>query len=236
MKTYNGQEGSFLIERKYNGVFLKARLGEAYKRGNQKNCWDTLSKNIQDLFVTDTFVCGELYFPEKEEPSEVLKLVNKDKLAFVAHNIDIPKYNWTDKRFTLQQMGFHIPEMVDCVRTEDLIPLAIELGIEGWVLKEHPGGEMFKLKPIKTTDLVVIGIQPGKGKYIGMCGALICADADGKEMCRCSGMTDEVRKSIDSSWLGNIVEVAYGSIGSNGRLIFPRFIRARDDKTTADRF
>jgi hypothetical protein len=234
MRTYNGHEGQFLVERKYNGVFLKARHGEAYKRGNEKNCWGTLSKHIQDLFSTDIFVSGELYFPEKEEPSEVLKLINKDKLAFVAHNVDLPNYTWTGKRIYLEQQGFKVPETTPF--TDNLIEQAEEQGIEGWVLKELPWGEMYKLKPVKTTDLVVIGVQHGKGKYSGMCGALICADVDGKEMCRCSGMTDEVRQSIDASWVGKIVEVAYGSIGSNGRLIFPRFIQVRDDKSIADRF
>jgi len=121
--------------------------------------------------------------------------------------------------------------------TEELLRWAEKAGDEGWVLKGGNYRDWFKLKPIKTIDLVVTGFKDGNGKFLGLVGALRCSvvNEHGKmiEVACCSGMDDNTRLDITKSDLGRIVEVKYQYVTSKGRLRHPRFKCWRDDKTSA---
>jgi hypothetical protein len=104
---------------------------------------------------------------------------------------------------------------------------------EGWVLKTYHYSQWYKVKKRHTVDLVVTGIEPGKGKYEGQAGALICSCWNVNryiEICKCSGMTDEQRRNINGNCVGKVCEVAYQEVGALGRLRHPSFIRWREDK------
>jgi len=117
---------------------------------------------------------------------------------------------------------------------EQMLSDAVDLGIEGWVLKRSNYLNWYKLKPVREIDCFVTGFTEGKGKYIGGVGALkVSIFLDGKlfEIARSSGMDDMIRWSIDEDEdLGRVCEIKYDSIGAKGRLYLPRFIRWRDDK------
>lgn len=122
---------------------------------------------------------------------------------------------------------------------EALLTLARAKGCEGWVLKNYNYRDWWKLKPTPTVDCVVTGTRPGKGKYVGMVGALVVAlrNGDGSltEVAAVSGMTDDERKKMSPAIVTErICEVAYQYVGSGGRLRHPRFIRWRDDKPAAE--
>jgi hypothetical protein len=116
--------------------------------------------------------------------------------------------------------------------------------IEGWVFKNGDGHESAKWKPTKTMDVVVTGFREGRGKYLGLVGALECAVYDryarpGDEpaellpVANVSGMDDATRIEIsadESFYAGRVCEVKYQYVGSKARLRHPRFVRWRDDK------
>jgi len=123
--------------------------------------------------------------------------------------------------------------------------LQLEKGREGivaknmfhlWQPKRSP--DWVKFKAIKTADLRVVQIIPGKGKYTGMMGALEIASDDGAVKTSVgTGFSDAQRELLNSSRIiGQIVEVAYNSIihnkDSTTSLYLPRFIKFRTDKST----
>lgn len=123
--------------------------------------------------------------------------------------------------------------------TEDMLVSAARAAeIEGWVLKQANYEGWYKVKPVRSVDCVVTGFKDGRGKYLGLVGALrVSAEIDGtyRELAAVSGMTDEQRVSIDEDRdLGRVVEVEYQDVGNGGRLIHPRFGRWRDDKPAAE--
>ena len=111
--------------------------------------------------------------------------------------------------------------------------LAIMRGIEGFVLKSHSyvPNRMYKVKPVFTADLIIDGFVDGRGKYLGLIGAIVCIDGSGKTVCKVSGMTDAVRIGLEHSDIGRVIEVAYQKVTKGEKLRHPRFKRFRDDKT-----
>lgn len=119
-------------------------------------------------------------------------------------------------------------------------------GYDGAILR-HPegqwivagngtGGEIIKVKPAKTWDLMVIGVTCGKGKYENTLGALIVKRKDGTQF-EVSGMTDAER---DAWWadpdliIGRIVEVEAMGEYPSGKLREPRYKGIRFDKKEPD--
>lgn len=88
-----------------------------------------------------------------------------------------------------------------------------------------------KIKEELSVDVRVTGIKEGKGKYVGMCGALY-VDHRGKRV-KVSGMNDAQRELFwnrPKSIVGKLIEVVYQEETVHGSLRHPRFKRVRDDK------
>ncbi len=111
---------------------------------------------------------------------------------------------------------------------------AVDLDIEGWVLKNCNYEEWWKVKPQKTIDAIVTGFKEGNGKYLGGVGALkvsVYIDDKFREIASVSGMDDATRWDIDEDEdLGRVCEVEYQELGNKKRLIHAHFVRWRDDK------
>ena len=117
-------------------------------------------------------------------------------------------------------------------------------GQEGIILKDMTG--IWQDKRVKTQvkfkaeldcDLLVVGVQPGTGKYEGMVGALLCESSDGVVKVDVgSGLSDDDRKRDD--YIGKIVAVTYNARIKNKQgeesLFLPRLIEVREDKSEAD--
>lgn len=126
----------------------------------------------------------------------------------------------------------------------------LSAGEEGTILKngcafweDTRSKHLVKFKSEKDCDLEIIGWNPGKGKFEGMVGSLICASSDRKVEVSISGFSDDLRAEITrdiESLMGTIVSLLYNErIASEGRpdidsLFLPRFAEFRLDKTVAN--
>lgn len=115
-------------------------------------------------------------------------------------------------------------------RSEVLALLNGQWSGEGIVLKHGWYYGWWKVKPVETADVVIIGLKDGKGKYEGMVGSLILG-LEGQPIGKCSGMNDETREAITDADIGRVVEVHYDRLTSKGKLRFARFEGWRDDKS-----
>lgn len=88
-----------------------------------------------------------------------------------------------------------------------------------------------KIKDELSVDVRVTGMREGRGKYVGMCGALVVSHR-GKEV-RVAGMDDELRSTFwqkPKKIIGHMIEVVYQQETVHGSLRHPRFKRMRPDK------
>jgi ATP-dependent DNA ligase len=95
---------------------------------------------------------------------------------------------------------------------------------------------LIKVKEDVDADLLVLGMQEGKGKYEGTLGALTCRDKAGN-LHTISGMTDEQRYqwwTNPDAIIGCVVEIKAMKKLKDGQYREPRFKAVRFDKTVAD--
>ena len=121
-------------------------------------------------------------------------------------------------------------------------------GEEGGILKDSEGPwenkrarHQIKFKGEEECDLLIVGIEPGTGKYEGMLGALVCESRDGLlKVSVGSGLNVADRQSIGSEVIGKVVAVKYNQRVTSKTtgtvsLFLPIFVEIRDDKTMADK-
>jgi ATP-dependent DNA ligase len=120
-------------------------------------------------------------------------------------------------------------------------------GEEGIILKsmEAPwenkrSKHQIKYKGELECDLVVTGVEEGRGKYQGKIGALIAESSDGLvKVSVGSGLTDDLRTSLSQEdVIGRIITVKYNARIKNKQgdhsLFLPIFIELRSDKDSAN--
>jgi len=121
-------------------------------------------------------------------------------------------------------------------------------GFEGIILKDGAGvwedkrsKTQIKFKGELECDLKIVAVEEGKGKAVGMLGAIICESADGIVKVNVgSGFNDVQRKQYwKENLVDKIVAVKYNSRIKNKAgeesLFLPVFIELRDDKDVADK-
>jgi DNA ligase-1 len=85
---------------------------------------------------------------------------------------------------------------------------------------------LLKVTPWLDAEARVVAHLPGKGKYVGMTGALRVEMPDGHRFALGSGLTDEQRRHPPA--IGALVTYPYRELGRNGIPRFARFLRVRD--------
>lgn len=127
----------------------------------------------------------------------------------------------------------------------------IAQGLEGVIIKNikspwegKRSGNLIKIKEEKDSDLKVVAIAEGNGKFEGMCGALQCESSDGLvKVSVGSGLNDEQRQNEfhpdnAENIVGKIITIKHNGIikdrDGNHSLYLPRFIEVREDKDEAD--
>jgi ATP-dependent DNA ligase len=105
--------------------------------------------------------------------------------------------------------------------------------LEGYVAKTDYHTGWYKIKPVRTCDLVVIGVTTSASRsFSGMVAALRCAPFGRDELCKVSaGLTPADRSQDRDTLVGRVVEIAHDGPTKHGRLRNPRLLRWRDDKS-----
>ncbi|KAF1335940.1 Wrky transcription factor 19, partial [Globisporangium splendens] len=113
-----------------------------------------------------------------------------------------------------------------------------KLGGEGLMIRQ-PGSayaegrssSLLKIKSFHDGEAVVIAHEDGKGKYVGMTGALRCKMASGKMFKCASGLSDEQRANPPK--VGSIIVYKCQELTNDGIPRFPVFLGIAADKTCA---
>ncbi len=85
---------------------------------------------------------------------------------------------------------------------------------------------LLKLKAVQDAEAIVTGHTPGKGKYLGMLGALEVETADGQRFKLGTGLSDAQRRNPPA--IGSTVTYSYRDLTSSGKPRFAAFLRAYD--------
>jgi DNA ligase-1 len=106
----------------------------------------------------------------------------------------------------------------------------------GWTAGSGSNGEIVKVKDEVSFDLLVTGVEEGKGKLAGHAGKLVCTFKDGTVI-KVAGGTYADRKAWfedPALIVGKIVKVEALERFPNGQLREPRMTEVRTDKETHD--
>ena len=238
----------------YGGHLITYSMKRVY------NC-DPIIKEIQKVAHPDDILDGELYGTSWENTQSVVMSSKAEKSlgSIQFHAFDwIPRMEFErGVGFALQcDRKLKLRSLLDKMKQKYVTPVteykvgtyrefkklyqeAIDAGYEGMMLKSTLSPYLFyrgeawrKIKHTETTDVKVVGYKPGKGKYSGTLGSLICEDEHGNEI-NVSGMSDVEREMIwnqKRSHLGRMVEVKFYKRTVKGNLYSAQFIRWRDDK------
>ena len=247
---------------KFDGVFACAfKFGEDFhifsRTGKEYTSMNHIAKALKEQWpgtcLSHTGFIFEVYAFDTPQP--VISGWARDtkeqhpELVAMLHRV----VNFESGQIILSNPKWHFDYPIYCVQHDLVAGLETAMekaeaiwksGGEGLVLddtdlKYYPSkrnAHCIKVKQKETYDLLVLGVQEGKGKFTGMVGSLVCQFGDGTQV-TCGGMTDLERKAWwrnPSLVSGKIVEVMAMRGSSKGVLREPRFKRIREDKNTAD--
>lgn len=164
-------------------------------------------------------------------------LVNNNKTLrpWFPSDIDLGTLEYTSDRDKMACKVAYLPHYELAKHPNQLAKQAVELGLEGIMLKtwtheyQHKRSwDWCKVKPQYSEDLKVVDKFAGTGKYKESLGGLVVERA-GKLVKVGSGFSDEQRRIF---WQNppKMIEVEYQEVTDKGSLRFPRFKRVREDK------
>lgn len=93
------------------------------------------------------------------------------------------------------------------------------------IYKQGRSTDLLKLKQWQDAEAMVIGYQPGKGKYAGMLGSLLVETTEGVRFKLGSGFSDAQRKNPPA--IGRQVTYKYTGVSARGVPRFASFMRVR---------
>jgi ATP-dependent DNA ligase len=253
-KKWDGKPRKILrIEHKLDGYRFNFFNNQFFARKGEVDYWEKFLRSKGSAWLEsvppNTVIDGELFLPDRPA-TDVMTALNAGDDALVFKPFAIPKYYGTplegtpQEKFQIQDAlleDWHAPRVIHYKYTSHSYSQLARLAaahpskLEGYILKEDVYSGWWKVKPVWTVDLKVVGVLPGTGKHFRRLGALICANARG-------AIVANVGKGCDDAWrdltkeqvLGRIVEVEHEGIQALGKLKFSRFIRWREDKKIPD--
>ena len=113
--------------------------------------------------------------------------------------------------------------------TEDLERVQ-KLGGEGLMIRDpesfyenRRSGTLLKVKTFDDDEAVIIGHEPGNGKYLGQCGSMRVRNGKGIEFSVGSGMNDAMRARPPK--IGLTITYKFQGVSTSGTPRFPTFLR-----------
>lgn len=207
-----------------NGILNKANKGTISAEDAAK-----VHATVWDLIPYVQFTDGYCQTPYAKRFSTLEQIVNKQKSE--------GKKIWTVTSTIVQTLE----------EAQDIFQGYLAEGFEGIILKDGVGvwedkrsKTQIKFKGELECDLKIVAVEEGKGKAVGMLGAIICESADGIVKVNVgSGFNDAQRKQYwKENLVDKIVAVKYNARIKNKSgeesLFLPVFIELRDDKDVAD--
>lgn len=166
-------------------VFDMPNIGALFTTGRINN-------GVHDKRTIDLRACSQWYFDQVGTKIEIYDISYREKLAEI-------------KRIALGHTTIRAIQQIELgrnalVQIDEFVTKVTLAGGEGAILRYS--GQDWKPKRMRTMLKVkkflegtgrVVGWTPGKGKYLGMIGALIIDMEDGKRF-ELSGMTDQERE------------------------------------------
>lgn len=212
-----------------------------------------------DDLAFGTLIDGELVGLTLEETGHLLGASGRSdpRLRFMAFDLpflagkDLRTSPWDLRRNLLVSLlGDYTAGPISIVPVmeprSELVDEIWARGGEGAIIKPiaapYVGGARsywIKIKEHHTADAVVTGYEMGNGKYANQVGAIILSQyRSGRltEVCKASGMTDEIRRDMTDNWvnwLDYVVEFEYQKKTATSYR-HPRFVRSRPDKDPRD--
>jgi hypothetical protein len=207
-----------------NGILNKANKGTISAKEASM-----VHATVWDLIPYVAFVDGYCLTPYTKRFSTLEQIVNKQKSE--------GKKIWTVTSTIVQTLE----------EAQEIFQGYLAEGFEGIILKDGAGEwedkrskTQIKFKGELECDLKIVAVEEGKGKAVGMLGAIICESADGIVKVNVgSGFNDAQRKQYwKENLVDKIVAVKYNARIKNKTgeesLFLPVFIELRDDKDVAD--
>jgi hypothetical protein len=207
-----------------NGILNKANKGTISAKEASM-----VHATVWDLIPYVAFVDGYCLTPYSKRFSTLEQIVNKQKSE--------GKKIWTVTSTIVQTLE----------EAQEIFQGYLADGYEGIILKDGAGEwedkrskTQIKFKGELECDLKIVAVEEGKGKAVGMLGAIICESADGIVKVNVgSGFNDAQRKQYwKENLVDKIVAVKYNARIKNKTgeesLFLPVFIELRDDKDVAD--
>jgi hypothetical protein len=207
-----------------NGILNKANKGTI-----SESEASMVHATVWDLIPYVAFVDGYCLTPYAKRFSTLQQIVNKQKSE--------GKKIWTVTSTIVQTLE----------EAQEIFQGYLAEGFEGIILKDGAGEwedkrskTQIKFKGELECDLKIVAVEEGKGKAVGMLGAIICESSDGIVKVNVgSGFNDAQRKQYwKENLVDKIVAVKYNARIKNKTgeesLFLPVFIELRDDKDVAD--
>ncbi|KAM0790954.1 hypothetical protein ACM66B_004259 [Microbotryomycetes sp. NB124-2] len=130
-----------------------------------------------------------------------------------------------------------VVKQVQCESVEHLTELVSRVAAQGGegVMLRQPGSiyvnkrdkSLLKVKSFYDAEARVVDYEPGKGKYVGLVGSLICQMQSGHLFSVGSGLTDQRR--LEPPEIGSIVTYKFQELTKTGVPRFPVFVGERID-------
>ncbi|KAJ7100628.1 DNA ligase/mRNA capping enzyme [Mycena belliarum] len=230
----------------YDGKGMVSRLGNPF----------TPPKWFLDKLPKDVTLDGELFAGrgQFQDTVSIVKTVNSPHWKEITFQIfDIPSENtvFEDRIATLVKLfgpggKYECPEVVLVEHEKaknrqhvlDKLKEIEGLGGEGLMLRRagskyegRRSGTLLKIKTFYDAEAQVTGYTDGKGKNVGVIGALKCKMESGKTFNVGTGLSDKQRKSPPK--VGSIIVYRFQELTRDGVPRFPSFIGEAIDKKKA---
>ncbi|MBC8494370.1 MAG: DNA ligase [Candidatus Thioglobus sp.] len=141
---------------------------------------------------------------------------------------------YLDQNFVTHLKVLKQTEITDQQKLQDFLAEVVSNKGEGVVVRNpdslYATGRLssaLKVKQYSDTECVVLKVLPGKGKYLGKMGSVLCQDDNGKQLKVGSGFKDKDRANPPA--IGSKITFKYYGFTNKGNYKYPVYLRVRTE-------